>query len=360
MGIHRFGTLKQWLGWLWGALRGRAVTWTPEHVTGELKADQEGTKVAGERVSGEGHIGQQPKARLLQQDSGLSGQLLGYPGQQPGAGASTPGAIQGQPGNPRPLFPTAIAQPPPTPAPQQLLQVSNNADGGQRSPPGPPLQSVDTASSFSALDVGSPPAITSPSVAVVSDSPCAPPPSHCHVNTSAGAVSPLRKQTAIASMPAWPIPDLSDAQTLAWLAQDGMSTAQNTIIARAKEKFHLCYVHAATPALGMYPSDTLINTPQAFPGDSPSPSPAGATGTIATPPASPTPTAVPIGTGSDLGTGHPEACTCPLSFCLGSHHQCCPVKAPLRLRLALLAHPLGCMICALCGLLHLLQCLGWA
>ena len=162
---------------------------TPENVTGEAKAGQEGTEVAGERVSGEDYTREQPKARLLQQDGGLSGQLLGYPGQQPGASASTPGgaasgAFQNQPGNPRPLFPTAIVQPPPTPAPQQLLQVSNNADGSQRSPTGPPLQSVDTASSFSALDVGSPPAITSPSVAVVSDSPCAPLPSHCHTSLS--------------------------------------------------------------------------------------------------------------------------------------------------------------------------------
>ena len=176
VGSHRFGTLKQWLGWLWGVLYGRAVSGMPEHMAGEVRADQKGTELDGERVSWEGHVREERKARLLQQDGGLSGQLLGYPGQQLGASASTPGAFQNQPGNPRPLFPTAIVQPPPTPAPQQLLQVSNNADGSQRSPKGPPLQSVDTASSFSALDVGSPPAITSPSVAVVSDSPCAPPP----------------------------------------------------------------------------------------------------------------------------------------------------------------------------------------
>ena len=168
------------------------MSWTPEHVTGGVKADQEGIEVAWERVSGEGHVGKEPKARLLQQDGGLSGQLLGYPGQQPGASASTPGAFQNQPGNPRPLFPTAIAQPPPTPAPQQLLQVSNNADGSQRSPTGPPLQSVDTASSFSALDVGSPPAITSPSVAVVSDSPCAPPSSNCHTSLGKCRLSMMR------------------------------------------------------------------------------------------------------------------------------------------------------------------------
>ena len=129
-------------------------------------------------------------------------------------------------------------------------------------------------------------------------------------------------------MPAWTTPDLSGAQALAWLAQDKASTALNESIARTRQKCHLCFVHAATPALGMYPSDTLINTPQAFPGDSPSPSPAGATGTIATPPASSAPTAVPIGTGSDLGTGCPEAHTCPLWFCSGLRHQRCPVKVP--------------------------------
>ena len=170
-------------------------------------------------MSGKGHIEEQPRARLLQQDGGLSGQLLGYPGQQPGASASTPGAFQNQPGNPRPLFPTAIAQPPPTPAPQQLLQVSNNADGAQRSPTGPPLQSVDTASSFSALDVGNPPAITSPSVAVVSDSPCAQPPSHCHTSLSRRQLTVLRADCnckhALRLYLIRP-----GVQTLAWLVQN--------------------------------------------------------------------------------------------------------------------------------------------
>ena len=119
-----------------------------------------------------GRIGQdgQRAERLLQQRSGAIGQLATYPGQ---TGVGGQGAAQSQAGNPRPLFPTDLTNPPTTPASQQLLQISNNVDAGQQQPPSPPLQSVDSSASFSALDVGSsPPAITSPTVTVASNTPC--------------------------------------------------------------------------------------------------------------------------------------------------------------------------------------------
>lgn len=61
------------------------------------------------------------------------------------------------------------------------------------------------------------------------------------------------------------------------------------------------YVLAAAPALGAYP-DSLINTPAAFPGESPSATPVGATGAIASPPPA-AKSAVPIDTlnGADFG-----------------------------------------------------------
>lgn len=146
--------------------------WRPVEPWIPTEGHRQGSGGSSDWVGRGGWIGQngQRAERLLQQSSGAIGQLATYPGQ---TGVGGQGAAQIQAGNPRPLFPTDLTPPPTTPASQQLLQISNNVDAGQQQPPRPLLQSVDSSSSFSALDVGSsPPAITSSTVTVASNSPC--------------------------------------------------------------------------------------------------------------------------------------------------------------------------------------------
>lgn len=175
----RFGLLRTWLWWLRNGLQSSMAWWRSE-ASPRARGGREGGLGVD---SPEG----QRAERLLQQS--LAGQLSAYPGQasvSPTASAGTAQAAgqtggQLQAGNPRPLFPPPFGSPPTTPPPQQLLQVTNNVDAGQQRPSSStPLQSADSASSFSALDVGgSPSAITSPSVTIVNNSPCrAPSPFH--------------------------------------------------------------------------------------------------------------------------------------------------------------------------------------
>ncbi len=180
------GLLRRWLWWLRDGLQSSMAWWRSKPVPRALKS--EGDSLDDGRVAAVENGQDGPRAeRQLQQS--LAGQLSAYPGQASGAPLASAGSGQAagqqsgqtsgqlQASNPRPLFPTLFGNPPITPPPQQLLQVNNNVDGSQqRSSSSTPLQSVDSASSFSALDVGSsPPAITSPSVTIVNNSPCEPP-----------------------------------------------------------------------------------------------------------------------------------------------------------------------------------------
>ena len=168
------GWLRGVLRWLRGLLHHSIVWWRPAEQQISTEGHQQGSWGSSNWAGSGGQIGQddQRAERLLQQSSGAIGQLATYPGQT-GVGGQGTGQIQA--GNPRPLFPTDLTTPATTPASQQLLQVSNNVDTSQQQPLSPPLQRVDSSSSFSALDVGSsPPAITSPTVTIASNTPCEP------------------------------------------------------------------------------------------------------------------------------------------------------------------------------------------
>ncbi len=177
------GLLRRWLWWLRDGLQSSMAWWrskaAPRAVGGKEDSPEDDGRTAAAQDG-------QRAERVLQQS--LAGQLSAYPGQASGAPSASTGTGQAagqqsgqtsgqlQAGNPRPLFPTLFGNPPVTPPPQQLLQVSNNVEGSQqRSSSSMPMQSVDSASSFSALDIGSsPPATTSPSVTIVNNSPCEP------------------------------------------------------------------------------------------------------------------------------------------------------------------------------------------
>ena len=171
------GLLRRGLWWLRDGLQSSMAWWRLSQKSRAPEGQEAGVDDEG-RAVGVGGQGGQRAERVLQQS--LAGQLSAYPGQastSPSAGAGTGQAAgQAQSGNPRALFPTLIGSPPTTPPPQQLLQVTNNGDASQQpSSSSTPLQSVDSASAFSALDVGSTPsAITSPSVTIVNNSPCKP------------------------------------------------------------------------------------------------------------------------------------------------------------------------------------------
>ena len=177
----RPGLLRRWLWWLRDGLQS-SLAWRRSKAALRAAGGREDSLEAGRTAAAQNGQDGQRAERILQQS--LAGQLSAYPGQGSGGPSTRAGSGQAagqqsgqlQAGNPRALFPTLFGNPPVTPPPQQLLQVSNNVDGSQqRSSSSTPLQSVDSASSFSALDVGgSPPAITSPSVTIVNNSPCEP------------------------------------------------------------------------------------------------------------------------------------------------------------------------------------------
>ena len=176
MDVH-FGLLRRWHWWLRDGLRSTKAWWRSWFASRASEGLEARLEDGGEAAGLDGQDGLRAE-RILQQS--LTGQLSAYPGQastSPSASAGTGQAAgQVQSGNPRALFPTLIGSPPTTPPPQQLLQVTNNGDGSQQQPSSStPLQSVDSASAFSALDVGSSPsATTSPSVTIVNNSPCKP------------------------------------------------------------------------------------------------------------------------------------------------------------------------------------------
>jgi len=178
------GQLRRWLRWLQNAVHSIMGWWRLGAPFRRVDGQGKGSGGEADLAGWDGQ--DRPRAERVLQQGGSSGQLSVYPEQisisptgspraGTGQGAGQPGG-QSQAGIPRPLFPTPSGSTPSaTPTPQQLLQVSNNGDKSQQTSPSTPLQNVDPAIAFSALDVGSSPAaITTPSVTIVNNSPCEP------------------------------------------------------------------------------------------------------------------------------------------------------------------------------------------
>lgn len=180
------GQLRQWLRWLQNTIHSIIGWWRSDAPFRRVDGQGKGSEGRGDLEGWDGQDRQRAERVLQQAGSAADRQLSVYPGQTSngptgspragtGQGAGQPGG-QSQAGIPRPLFRTfSGSTPSATPTPQQLLQVSNNGDNSQQTPPSTPLQTVDPAIAFSALDVGSSPAaITTPSVTIVNNSPCEP------------------------------------------------------------------------------------------------------------------------------------------------------------------------------------------